>query len=135
MRIKMVNALLHQRTDAHADTHLPDALSQQHKKQLKKHFETIAKVASCVCFQCGWLMYAKSANKILVENITDKEECRAYRVFEHYIRQLESEAQAGTTVFLCKRAGTGPKVWGVQLLQDEASDDESRSETVRAGAR
>jgi len=48
MHIEMVNALLDQGTDAHADTNLPDVLSQQHKKQLEKHFKTIAKVASCV---------------------------------------------------------------------------------------
>ena len=81
------------------------------------HFEAITKVPSCVCFQCGWLMYAKSANKILVQNITAKEQCRAYRVFVYYITKLQRKAPPNTTTFLCETAGAGSKVWACSFCK------------------
>jgi len=51
-----------------------------------------------------------------LQNITVKEHCRAYRVFEHYITKLESEAQADATVFLVQTQTRG-RVFLVMLSE------------------
>ena len=71
MHIEMVIALLNQGNDAHENTNLPDALSREHKKQLKKHFEAITKVPSCVARHGQPAPQTRAGGKQLVLVITN----------------------------------------------------------------
>ena len=51
------------------------------------------------------LNYPKTGDKIVVQNVSCKEECRAYRVFEHYIEHLQESTDE--TVFICEPVSNG----------------------------
>ena len=53
------------------------------------------------------LNYPTSGDIITVQNISEKRDCRAYRVFEHYIDQLEERIGDQETAFLCEPAKNG----------------------------
>ena len=57
-------------------------------KRLREHAQHLALPPTRCCFQCGMLNYPKDGDTILLQNISKRSDCRAYRVFKHYIRQL-----------------------------------------------
>jgi len=97
------------RRPTRAGTNLPNSLGAENQKKLRKHLAHVTKVPSCVCFQCGFLLYPDAAKTIKVRNITDKGQCRAYRVFAHYINKMQRTT--GNTVFKCEVQGTAAMVF------------------------
>ena len=55
--------------------------------------------------QCGMVNYPKSGDTIHVRNVSSKADCRAYRVFEHYISRLEERLD--DAAFLCEPVEEG----------------------------
>jgi hypothetical protein len=68
-------------------------VKQQQIQQVATHLANIAHepLARC-CFQCGMLNYPseKQADIITVDNVHRRQDCRAYRVFKHYIKARAS---------------------------------------------
>ena len=78
----MLNNLASQRAKPGAGTHLP-----RHRKTWRKlatHAQHVAASPTHCCFQCGMLNYPKEGDEIVVSNITNRRDCRAYRVFRYY---------------------------------------------------
>ena len=69
-----------------------EKISQPQWKNLRKHIISLSHPMTRCCFQCGMLNYPKKgdikADTIVVEDIRNKHDCRAYRVFRYYIRKL-----------------------------------------------
>ena len=90
--------------------------------KLSVHLEHVAAPLTRCCFQCGMLNYPTPGDTIRVTNVGSRQECRAYRVFRYYIRELvkgerrrlracsdaeatseaDRKAEAYRNVFLCK---------------------------------
>jgi len=83
----------------------------------------VTKVPSCVCFQCGYLLYPDAAKTIKVRNITDKGQCRAYRVFAHYINKMQRTT--GDTFFKCEVQGTAAMVFACNYCVRQCSSKEN----------
>ena len=56
--------------------------------KLSVHLEHVAAPLTRCCFQCGMLNYPTPGDTIRVTNVGSRQECRAYRVFRYYIREL-----------------------------------------------
>lgn len=92
-------------------------------KGLREHAEHLALPPTRCCFQCGMLNYPRDGEIILVQNISQKADCRAYRVFKYYIRELihkmrerhpdhTTDRDAVNQIFLCEPAkGGGCRVY------------------------
>ena len=100
----------------HRQTHLPRYSKDWRKLQV--HAQHIAAPPVRCCFQCGMLNYPKDGDEILVQNISTKHDCRAYRVFRYYIQKLISDRggrhpdettreNAKNEVFLCEPEPNG----------------------------
>lgn len=57
------------------------------------------------------LNYPKSGDTIVVNNVTEQSDCRAFRVFEHYISALEEHMGEDEPPFLCEpvEGSVGPR--------------------------
>ena len=93
--------------------------------KLATHVQHVAAPLQRCCFQCGMLNHPTPGDTIKVTNVMRKRDCRAYRVFRYYIRQLvgdererlescadagdeaELKAEAERNVFLCEPTRQG----------------------------
>ena len=100
--IGMLNDLLGLDGERDPDSNLQPALSEANRAALAAHLKVIAKTPTRVCFQCGMLNYPKSGDTIVVNNVTEQSDCRAFRVFEHYISALEEHMGEDEPPFLCE---------------------------------
>ena len=57
------------------------------------HLEKISEYPRCVCFNCGMTMYPSKAKETICALVQKREDCRAYRVFEYYIKSLVENTQ------------------------------------------
>ena len=95
------------------DTDSPESnlngISKHGWNKLKKHLRNISQKPCCVYFNCGMLVYYKpvgsSSCEYFVPGINNKNDCRAYRVFKHFIEKM-GEATTGDSdssdVFKCE---------------------------------
>ena len=100
----------------HKQTNLPRHIKDWRK--LQRHAQHIAAPPVRCCFQCGMLNYPKDGDELVVQNISSKRDCRAYRVFRYYIWKLISDRSgrhsdnttrenAKNEVFLCEPQPAG----------------------------
>ena len=117
--VQLVNNLSAADHTQHAhETHLGTVTDWD---KLSTHMHHVAAPLTRCCFQCGMLNYPTPGDTIRVANITRKEDCRAFRVFRYYIRELVSgerdrlracgqaseggiKEEARANVFLCERS-------------------------------
>jgi hypothetical protein len=84
--VQLVNNLTSADHSEHADeTHLQTVTDWD---KLSTHVQHIAAPLTRCCFQCGMLNYPTPGDTIRVSNVSRKEDCRAFRVFRYYIREL-----------------------------------------------
>ena len=66
-----------------------EKISQPQWKNLRKHILALSYPMTRCCFQCGMLNHPRKGDIIItVEDIHNKYDCRAYRVFRYYINKL-----------------------------------------------
>ena len=63
------------------ETNLVDTIDW---KRLSTHLETVNEYPCCVCFNCGMTMYPSKVQKYVCPKIRNKNDCRAWRVFEYF---------------------------------------------------
>eukprot|EP00622_Pseudochattonella_farcimen_P000326 FR734787.1.p1 GENE.FR734787.1~~FR734787.1.p1 ORF type:complete len:140 (+),score=0.08 FR734787.1:36-422(+) len=63
------------------ETNLVDTIDW---KRLSAHLETVNQYPCCVCFNCGMTMYPSKVQKYVCPKIRNKNDCRAWRVFEYF---------------------------------------------------
>jgi len=97
----MLNGLLDS-SEFGESTNLQEAMTDERRALLAKHAKKISQQPTCVCFQCGMINYPDGCDAIPVQGIAEKRDCRAYRVFEHYISELEERIGDDETAFLCE---------------------------------
>ena len=116
-------------------------LTEAQWNKLAEHLKSLDQPLTRCCFQCGMLNYPKKDDTIIVENVTCKRDCRAYRVFEYYIEKLqkdqcdklshgatEAEVQEELNrIFLCEKVSNGCRVIACtackRLCRDGSTDN------------
>ena len=88
----MLNNLCGKKASHAPGTNLPTKKATW--KKLRAYAQGLAAAPTRCCFQCGMLNYPKTGDTITVTNISSKYDCRAYRVFRYYIKELTREVYA-----------------------------------------
>ena len=123
--VQIVNNLTAADHSQHArETHL-STMQPKDWDHLASHMQHCAAPLTRCCFQCGMLNHPAPGDTIAVTNVRRKRDCRAYRVFRHYIRNLSSHEEerlhactphaaaaeitsaAKASVFLCEPTANG----------------------------
>ena len=92
--MQLANNLIGEAGDANIDTDPATNLIGVNWKQLGAHLEIINQYPRCVCFNCGMTMYPnKAKDSRMPSNPRGEEDCRAYRVFEYYIKLVVAKLQ------------------------------------------